>query len=190
MAYLRNSGSTSAHSKQRSPPSSLLNRPRFFPLSFFVNLHLLCQPTASLSSARPYMENPPAGRWILRLGSVAGCDGASNRSGASIGGVRLKRRRRRRRRAGERQEEREGRRGPLLKMKEQKQAGAGCGGGRAAHSVVKIRPRDGERENGGAAVADRDAGRRPVTSASASSEAMSPRDAASRCFWEGGSGKT
>lgn len=55
---------------------------------------------------------------------------------------------------------------------------------------LKIRPRDGGRENGGAAVADRDAGRRPVTSASASSEAMSPRDAASRCFWEGGSGKT
>lgn len=79
---------------------------------------------------------------------------------------------------------------PVFKKERKNKNGAGCGGGRAAHSVVKISPRDGERENGGAAVADRDAGRRPVTSASASSEAMSPRDAASRCFWEGGSGKT
>lgn len=113
-AYLSNSGSTSAHSKQRPAVSSLLNGPQvvflFFLWFFFflcfslsVNVHLPCQPTASLSSAGPYMENPPAGRWILRLGSGAGCDGASTRIGASIGGVR--KRRRKRRRVGEKREE-------------------------------------------------------------------------------------
>lgn len=144
-AYLSNSGSTSAHSKQRLAAFSLLNGPRgccfflfFSSSSFYVNVHLLRQPTASLSSAGPYMENPPAGRWILRLGSGAGCDGASNRSGASIGGVR----KRRRRRAGERREGRE--RDARLKKRTQTSSYGMRPQSSGSLPVAEIRPRDGE----------------------------------------------